>query len=299
MHMIAKDRNMMTEPEIPDGFFDEQGRHYVTLQEGETLAAHRPAWLNGRFVVCMHEQYSGCGETVDFARFVMSFRNVYRRRPAFESQYNRWPVVFNSKKAATEMLSEALPQFEDWVGTRIDFKDPFKSTMRSRWGGSDEWFPMFTLNNAATYRVESLRDVQRRLRDKFAQKTHHADGESNGGYERRPADPNRSPRKAMKDVRDIEPVRYVLQDTVTERFVSIPPSGVRNAVLVADVDDSTCFDTIDVLLNVGRSFDQSFFNPEFSKWRLKSVGVHVKDGRFTGFADIPYAMTHGTEGNQR
>lgn len=297
--MRTKDRNMMVEPKIPDDFFDEQGRHYVTFEEGETLkAGRRPAWLNGRFVVCMHELYSTFGETVDFARFVMSSRNVYRKRPVFECQYNRWPVIFNSKKAATEMLQEALPQFENWVGTKLDRDDPFKTVSKSRWNDS-EWYPLFTLNNAATYRIESLRDVQRRLREKIARKSHHAPGESNGGYERRPANPNRSPRKAMKDVGDVEPVRYVLQDSVTERYVSIPPSGVRNAVLVPDVDDSTCFDTIDVLLSVGRAFDQSFFNPEFSKWRLKSVGVHVKDGRFTGFADIPYAMTHGTKGTQR
>lgn len=289
----------MAEPTIPDDFFDERGRHYVNWQEGETLAVRRPAWLNGRFVVCMHEQYSRYGETVDFARFVMSVRNVRLMRPVFIGQYNRWPVIFNSRKAAAEMLAEALPQFENCVGTDLDRDDPFKSKTMSRWGGSDEPFPLFTLNNAATYRVESLRDVQRRLRDKFAAKSHHADGEANGGYEPRPANPNRRPRKAMKDARDIEPVRYVLQDAVTERYVSIPPSGVRNAFLVGDVDDSTCFDTIDVLLNVGRAFDQSYFNPEFSKWRLRSVGVHVKDGRFSGFADVPYAMTHGTEGTHR
>lgn len=263
-------RNMMEEPRIPMDFFDARGRHYTTCKEGESLKAGRPAWLQGRFVVCMRDRYVKPGIDYEFSRFVMCVSGIGCPVARFDTASNDRPTIFKTKASARELLRLVMGQFEGWANVTLDRDDPFRSTY---WDGGE--YNLFRLCDAYSYKLENLRDVRTRFQG-----------------EKKPA-VRKEVRKCASSVevrRDIDPVRYVLQDTVTGRFVQIPPSGVLDSRLVEKVEESTYFDSMDVLLGVCRTLDNSFFNPEFSGWRLKSVGIHMRGGEFLRMADIPCCM---------
>lgn len=263
-------RNMMEEPRIPMDFFDARGRHYTTCKEGESLKAGRPAWLQGRFVVCMRDRYVKPGIEYEYSRFVMSAVDSRNPVARFDMRCNSQPTIFKTKDCARVLLRECMAQFRHWSNVVIDMDDPFRSTCLDNGG-----YNLFRLCDARSYKLENMRNVMAMFRDEKKSTVKKDVCRCASSVEVR---------------RDIDPVRYVLQDTVTGRFVQIPPSGVLDSRLVEKVEESTYFDSMDVLLGVCRTLDNSFFNPEFSGWRLKSVGIHMRDGEFLRMADIPCCM---------
>lgn len=277
--------NMMTAPEMPKDFFDHAGRHYTTHEEGLTLrTTGRPEWLKGSFVVLQTHVYERTGVTHDFRRHVLSTSGLAQMRPAFGNKYDVRPTFFRSRDAARGELLRCASDFIHWLRVRIDLADPFRSTIiGDMYADRPKKFPFFVLADAFSYEIHGLQEIKSMYCKMDAEARKRRGEVSREGV-------RRARRKAeeIAAMHKAEPMKWILQDSVTERYVSIPDSGIRHSSLVADVDDSTCFDSIDTLLQVGRAFECSFYNPEFAKWRLKSVCVHVSpDGRFLRKADTP------------